>query len=122
MSFAEWQEQGFDLNSVVADPLFIDPAKGDYRVQPNSAALKLASKTSLWTIWASSSPSSEPRRKKDISVLTRRKLRFDRWSSVRITFEEWLSEKVPRFRPDSEDERSACNTDPDGAAPVVQTC
>jgi hypothetical protein len=41
VSFAEWQEQGFDLNSVVADPLFIDPAKGDYRVQPNSPALRL---------------------------------------------------------------------------------
>lgn len=41
VSFAEWQEQGFDLNSVVANPLFIDPAKGDYRVQPNSPALRL---------------------------------------------------------------------------------
>ena len=44
MSFAEWQAQGFDVDSVFADPLFIDPANGDYRVQPNSPALALGFK------------------------------------------------------------------------------
>jgi len=44
MSFAEWQGQGFDVYSVFADPLFIAPAKGDYRVRPNSPALKLGFK------------------------------------------------------------------------------
>jgi hypothetical protein len=37
----EWQELGFDQHSVFADPLFFDPEKGDYRVQPESPALKL---------------------------------------------------------------------------------
>jgi len=44
MSLAEWQAQGLDVYSVFADPLFIDPAKGDYRVRPNSPALKLGFK------------------------------------------------------------------------------
>jgi hypothetical protein len=44
MSFAEWQAQGLDVGSVFADPLFINPAKGNYRVRPDSPALKLGFK------------------------------------------------------------------------------
>lgn len=40
-SFAKWQEMGFDTHSVVADPLFVDPENGDYRLQPNSPAFAL---------------------------------------------------------------------------------
>lgn len=41
LKFNEWQALGFDRNSVVADPLFTDPANGDYSVQPASPALKV---------------------------------------------------------------------------------
>ena len=41
MTFAEWQEKGFDQHSIVADPQFINPAEGDYRVQDDSPALAL---------------------------------------------------------------------------------
>jgi len=35
---------GFDRHSIFADPLFVDPENGDYRVKPESAALKLGFK------------------------------------------------------------------------------
>ncbi len=40
----EWQQLGFDKHSVLADPMFVDPANGDYRVKPESPALKLGFK------------------------------------------------------------------------------
>lgn len=43
-SFAEWQKQGFDAHSVVADPLFVDPENDDYSLKPDSPALKLGFK------------------------------------------------------------------------------
>ncbi len=41
MSFAEWQEQGLDRHSVVADPLFADPEHGDFTLRPESPAFAL---------------------------------------------------------------------------------
>jgi hypothetical protein len=40
-SLSEWRALGFDRNSVFADPLFVDPANGDYRVHNESPALRL---------------------------------------------------------------------------------
>jgi hypothetical protein len=37
----EWQALGFDQHSIFADPLFIDPENGDYRLRPESPALEL---------------------------------------------------------------------------------
>ncbi len=37
----EWRRMGFDTHSVVADPLFVDPTTDDFRLKPDSPALKL---------------------------------------------------------------------------------
>ncbi len=38
------QEHGHDQNSVIADPLFVDPENGDFRLKPDSPALKIGFK------------------------------------------------------------------------------
>jgi len=40
-SLADWQALGYDTHSIFADAIFVDPANGDYRVKPESPALKL---------------------------------------------------------------------------------
>ena len=39
--WASWRAAGFDARSVVADPLFVDRDRGDYRLRPESPALRL---------------------------------------------------------------------------------
>jgi hypothetical protein len=41
MTFAEWQTTGQDKESRVADPLFIDPEKGDFRLRQRSPATQI---------------------------------------------------------------------------------
>jgi parallel beta-helix repeat protein len=40
-SFDEWRGIGFDTASIIADPLFVDPTKDDYRLKLDSPAFKL---------------------------------------------------------------------------------
>ncbi len=42
--FAEWQARGHDTHSLIADPLFVDPEKGDFHMKPNSPAEKIGFK------------------------------------------------------------------------------
>jgi hypothetical protein len=44
LSFEQWREMGRDKNSIIADPLFADPEKFDFTLNPNSPALKLGFK------------------------------------------------------------------------------
>ena len=40
-TLAQWQAAGQDLGSLIADPRFRNPAKGDFRLKPDSPAVKL---------------------------------------------------------------------------------
>ena len=37
----EWRALGYDTHSLIADPLFVDPARGDYHLKPESPAFGL---------------------------------------------------------------------------------
>jgi parallel beta-helix repeat protein len=41
-SFAEWNAAGHDAKSIIADPLFVNPSNYDFRLRPESPALKMA--------------------------------------------------------------------------------
>ena len=44
LTLAQWQAKGHDAGSIVADPKFVDPGKYDFRLQPDSPALKIGFK------------------------------------------------------------------------------
>jgi hypothetical protein len=43
-SLEAWQKLGLEKDSIIADPLFVDPASGNYQVRSDSPALKLGFK------------------------------------------------------------------------------
>ncbi|PYV17163.1 MAG: hypothetical protein DMG21_09210 [Acidobacteria bacterium] len=40
-TLSDWKKLGYEKDSIMADPLFVDPAHDDYRLKPESPALKL---------------------------------------------------------------------------------
>jgi parallel beta-helix repeat protein len=40
-TLAQWRDRGQDINSIIADPLFVDPERGDFTLRSGSPALKL---------------------------------------------------------------------------------
>ncbi len=44
MTFKEWQKKGHDTDSIIADPMFVDAENFDFRLKPDSPALKIGFK------------------------------------------------------------------------------
>jgi hypothetical protein len=44
MSLQQWRQKGYDVNSIIADPLFADANNLDFRLKPDSPAIKLGFK------------------------------------------------------------------------------
>ncbi len=44
MSFEQWQQKGHDIGTIIADPMFVDADNYDFRLKPNSPALKIGFK------------------------------------------------------------------------------
>lgn len=47
-SWEKWRKDGKDASGAIADPLFVDPAHGDWRLKPDSSALKHGFKPFDW--------------------------------------------------------------------------
>ena len=41
LSFEQWQKNGNDVQSLIADPLFMNPGKGDFTLRPDSPVFTL---------------------------------------------------------------------------------
>ncbi|MCS6950040.1 MAG: DUF5123 domain-containing protein, partial [bacterium] len=41
LTFEQWRAKGQDVHSVIADPLFVAPDKGDFRLRAGSPATKI---------------------------------------------------------------------------------
>jgi hypothetical protein len=63
MTLEQWREHGQDVHSIIADPMFVDPDRGDFRLKPGSPAEKIGfkpfdiSKSGLLTDAAKRKPS-----------------------------------------------------------------
>ncbi|MBN2328978.1 MAG: right-handed parallel beta-helix repeat-containing protein, partial [Candidatus Omnitrophica bacterium] len=93
MTMDEWQAKGFDAHSIVADPLFVNPQAGDYRVQPDSPALKLGFKNFPMDQFGASKP--EFQRK---AALAPRSLNDFQKQSAKSASESALQRRPQRFQ------------------------
>lgn len=59
-SWEQWQSSGQDEGSIIADPLFVDAANGDFRLKPNSPAMLIGFKPFDSSLAGRLSPPREP--------------------------------------------------------------
>jgi hypothetical protein len=49
LTLAEWQAKGHDQHSLIADPLFADPDRGDFRLRRDSPAERIGFRVPDWS-------------------------------------------------------------------------
>jgi hypothetical protein len=60
-SFSEWQAAGQDKDSLIADPLFVNPEKGDFRLHPSSPAAQIGFEPWDMSVVGPRPPSATPK-------------------------------------------------------------
>lgn len=97
---AAWQKRGYDAHGTVADPLFVDPANGDFTLRPTSPALALGFipiDTSQAGLVGDAEWVARPKQIKRAAVVIPPYRQPDQLEAIDDGFEDYQPGAVPRY-------------------------